>query len=204
ELHGLLQMKLKLPPEIGVNLPNLEGIYMAQNYLYGLIPNLLRNASRIQALDLSANGFQASTVSLLQLTSTIRYPRGIENYRNLMVLSLHSNSFHSIIHSSLEILTKLERLSLNQNMFFGDIPEKFGNLSKLYEIIAEYNQFSAKIPKSIMFCKRLAILDLVGNRLDGNIPKEIFELSDLRASWTSANKAEGRARKSTSASIIQS
>ncbi|KAF6148832.1 hypothetical protein GIB67_014203 [Kingdonia uniflora] len=53
ELHGSLQTKLKLPHEMGVNLPNLEGLYMAQNYLYGPIPNSLGNALRIQALDLS-------------------------------------------------------------------------------------------------------------------------------------------------------
>lgn len=50
QLHG------ELPPNVGINLPNLEEFLGGANKFTGAIPPSLSNCSRLQILDFAENG----------------------------------------------------------------------------------------------------------------------------------------------------
>ncbi|KAH7568026.1 hypothetical protein JRO89_XS07G0216500 [Xanthoceras sorbifolium] len=164
----------------------------------------LRNCTELQVLKLFGNqlagelpGSVANLSILLQQFCvddnmlTGGFPQGVENFPNLISLSMEMNSLTGEIPKSLGMLNKLQRLTLHQNMFYGEIPDTFSNWTQLYLLTMGNNQFSGRIPPSIGACRMLNTLGLRANRLNGSIAKEIFRLSSLSQLRLSQNSLSG-------------
>ncbi|KAF8370254.1 hypothetical protein HHK36_031708 [Tetracentron sinense] len=163
-----------------VNCTDLEILILNSNQLVGELPSSVANLStHLREFYVDDNFLSGS------------FPRGMENFRNLTVLSLHQNSFKSKVPNSIGVLHNLRRFSINQNMFFGDIPDSFSNLTQLYWLTMGNNQLSGRIPKSIGNCQRLYILGLFRNMLNGSIPKEIFGIASLSKLFLDQNAFSG-------------
>ncbi|KAF8377138.1 hypothetical protein HHK36_030511 [Tetracentron sinense] len=163
-----------------VNCTNLEVLMLNSNQLAGELPSSIANLStHLREFWVDTNFLSGS------------FPRGMENFRNLTVVSLHLNSFKSKVPNSIGTLHKLEQFSIQQNLFFGDIPDIFSNLTQLYQLTMGNNHFSGKIPKSIGYCHGLFILGIFRNMLNGNIPNEIFGIPCLSKLFLDENALTG-------------
>ncbi|KAM0063244.1 putative non-specific serine/threonine protein kinase [Helianthus debilis subsp. tardiflorus] len=161
-----------LPPEF-VNLPYLQYLDLARNYLSGTIPPQWGSMERILNISLLAN----------RLTESI--PKELGNISTLKSLSLEDNRMGGTIPDELGNLASIERLFLSSNFFTGELPGSFVNLIHMKEFRISSNNFSGKIPDFIGEWKNLTGLRMQASGLEGPIPHNITlltSLTDLRIS----------------------
>ncbi|GKV02159.1 hypothetical protein SLEP1_g14626 [Rubroshorea leprosula] len=162
------------------NCTQLEYLMIYTNQLSGEFPSSVAN--------LSAN-LQHFCFSDNLLTGS--FPQGVENFQNLISVSIEKNSFTGEIPRTLAKLRNLQSFVAYQNMFSGNIPDFFGNFSRLSDLQLGINQFSGEIPRSLGDCRQLNTLNLAENRLTGIIPTEIFRLSSLTNLYLGQNLLRG-------------
>ncbi|KAL7241963.1 hypothetical protein ACSBR1_014521 [Camellia fascicularis] len=147
------QLSSKLPSSIGVSLPNLEGLYLGENDLSGIVPDSILNASKLVILVLSSNRFNGSI------------PSSLGNLRLLDYLYLLGNNFtcEYSFSSELNFLTslsscrQLRKLVISSNSLNGILPASIGNLSNsLDNIDASYCGIKGNIPSEIANLSNLA------------------------------------------------
>ncbi|XP_019223999.1 PREDICTED: receptor kinase-like protein Xa21 [Nicotiana attenuata] len=181
-----------LPSTIGHGLPNIEGIFLGEININGILPNSISNLSKLTVLGLGGN----------ELTGPI--PKSLVNLRLLEVLHLQSNSFAGET-STLSFITPLInlvdlRLSFNPlnavlpksigNLSLqwfsaigcnlkGHIPNEIGNLINLSSLELEDNDFTGIVPTTISSLTNLQQLSLGVNRISGPFPNGLCELSSL-------------------------
>ncbi|XP_039026925.1 LRR receptor-like serine/threonine-protein kinase EFR [Hibiscus syriacus] len=204
----LNQLSGSLPSNMGIWLPNLEGLYMGNNQLFGPFPMYISNASKLTILDMSHNYISGSI------------PDTLGNLKNLKKLNLEVNNLTSSGMSFLSSLTNcrgLELLDFGSNqlisgklpgsvgnfsdslqVFFGarcnirgSIPYEFGNLSHLMAIKLDGNKLTGTVPTTIGGLKELQSLSLSGNKLEGWIPSELCQLNKLGFLVLTNNKMSG-------------
>ncbi|KAI8001773.1 putative LRR receptor-like serine/threonine-protein kinase [Camellia lanceoleosa] len=129
------QFSSELPSSIGVSLPNLEGLYLGENDLSGIVPDSISNASKLVILVLSSNRFNGST------------PSSLGNLRLLDYLYLLGNKF-TCEYSSFSELNFLASLSsCRQLRKLGPIPQSICSLVDLEFCDLSHNNLSAVTPK---------------------------------------------------------
>ncbi|KAI7999929.1 putative LRR receptor-like serine/threonine-protein kinase [Camellia lanceoleosa] len=129
------QFSSELPSSIGVSLPNLEGLYLGENDLSGIVPDSISNASKLVILVLSSNRFNGST------------PSSLGNLRLLDYLYLLGNKF-TCEYSSFSELNFLASLSsCRQLRKLGPIPQSICSLVDLEFCDLPHNNLSAVTPK---------------------------------------------------------
>ncbi|XP_015579058.2 putative receptor-like protein kinase At3g47110 [Ricinus communis] len=192
----------KLPSDVDLSsaLPKLMELFLAQNRFEGMLPSSLFNASRIQSLDLSNNGFQGpiplfekmNDLVLLNLGSnflsstTMLNLQLIDSLRNctqLKVLKIYSNSLTGQFPSSVANLsTHLQHVCFADNSLTGRFPKGIENFQELISLSIEQNSFVGEIPEALASLKTLQNFAAFDNMLSGEIP-DIFgnftQLSDL-------------------------
>ncbi|WCJ36411.1 Leucine-rich receptor-like protein kinase family protein [Euphorbia peplus] len=176
-----------LPPSIGLFLPNLVELRLAENALEGTIPNSISNASRITHLDLSINsftGFFPSTFGDLRYLQTL-------NLGNNQLTS-DSSAVESSLLSSLENCRHLQKVILSDNMLNAALPVSFGNLSStLEEFTANNCNITGSIPRDIGNLINLIALSWENNHLTGTIPSKIATLQNIQGLFLQGNNLEG-------------
>ncbi|KAM1603482.1 hypothetical protein ACFX1Z_030076 [Malus domestica] len=206
------QLSGSLPANIGLNVPNLEFFYVAQNNLVaGPLPNF-SNASKLSKLDLNSNSFTGILPTTLCSLKNLEYlvlhrnnlmidastPQAAStlscllNLRNLKRLDLGDNPLNTTIPASRgNLSTSLLHVDLSISNIRGNIPVDIGNLSSLMALHLENNQLSGEIPSSIQGLKNLQGLHLNDNELGGHIPYELCQLKNLAELRLGGNRLSG-------------
>ncbi|XP_028957104.1 probable LRR receptor-like serine/threonine-protein kinase At3g47570 [Malus domestica] len=181
QLHG------ELPPNLGTMLPNLIKFQCAMNKFKGNIPISLSNASRLQLLDLSQNGFSGTIPG-----------ESLGNLQSLVWLNIYGNQLGNRKVGDLNFLsflancTRLEILALDSNNFGGGIPGSIANLSTQLNILGlGLNLIHGRLPNGIGNLINLNILALDNNHLGGSVPLEIGKLKKLEQLYLDANEFSG-------------
>ncbi|KAM4080242.1 hypothetical protein ACB094_09G177400 [Castanea mollissima] len=150
------------------NCSKLNMLILHSNRFGGVLPNSLSNLStQLTQMYLGGN----------EISGTI--PASLENFINLIVLSLNDNHFTSVIPTSFGRFQKMQALILSGNRLCGEIPITIGNLTQLFRLNLEENRFKGTIPLSIVNCQNLQLLDISQNNLNGSIPQQLIGPSSL-------------------------
>ncbi|KAK9081975.1 hypothetical protein Syun_030957 [Stephania yunnanensis] len=171
-------------------LPNLRGLFIADNHFFGPLPSSLFNISTLEMLDLGKNGF------------TGKVPDNMGNMQKLQVLVLSEiNQLGSSGHADdLKFLssinsTVLRIIRASDCQLSGTLHKSLANISftQLEELSLSGNQISGIIPSEIFIkLPNLTILRLNDNFLTGNIPQDIGKLNNLQALTLGNNNLSGR------------
>nr|GFA53024.1 hypothetical protein [Tanacetum cinerariifolium] len=129
--------------------------------LYGTIPELLGNLTRLIELDLSSN----------QLTGSI--PKSLGKLSMLKKLDLSNNLLNGTISLSMGRLSRLEFVYLHDNLF-SSISPSLGNLSQLRFLDLSSNLLQGPLPDSIGKLSKLEFLDVSNNCLSGTVTEAHF------------------------------
>ncbi|KAK8648308.1 hypothetical protein V6N13_129065 [Hibiscus sabdariffa] len=173
-----------LPSNMGLWLPNLEGLYLGENQLIGPLPISISNASKLTVLEMSRNYFSGLV------------PDTLGNLRNLKVLNLGGNNLTSsgmrFLYSLINCKS-LEWLLFNNNpLISGELPGLIGNLSNsLQRFYAFGCDIRGSIPSGIGNLSHLIIMGLANNELTGSIPASMGGLQELQGLYLEENKLEG-------------
>ncbi|XP_058110896.1 probable LRR receptor-like serine/threonine-protein kinase At3g47570 [Magnolia sinica] len=187
-----------LPPNLGLTLPNLEGVYVSGNQFTGPIAVSLSNASGLVRIELSINSFSGSIPinfgSLKGLTRLaladnrlgigkardLFFLDSLMNCSSLQVLDVSFNRLSGALPTSMANLsTELMFLSLGHNRIFGSIPSGIQNLFGLTTLSMEWNILTGTIPVGVGKLNKVRILHLNVNELSGRIPSSLSNMSLL-------------------------
>lgn len=158
DIGELVRLTGKIPPSIGLHLPNLRKINFLGNKFTGALPESICKLSKLEELYLQENGFSGFL------------PLCIGGVKNLRRLDVHSNKLSGVIPESITRLTHLESLCLQDNLLTGNIPENIGNLQELKELDLSNNSLTGIIPRSISRLNSISVLYLNANQIEGEIP----------------------------------
>ncbi|CAI8586288.1 unnamed protein product [Vicia faba] len=182
----------KLPNLIGNLSINLKQFKLAENQIYGVIPEGIGQLIGLTSLDMGSNSLEGSIpnsigklknlVSLVlqanKLSSNI--PTNIGNLTILSDLYLSGNKLEGRIPFSLRYCTQLQKLSIAENKLSGHLPNQtFSYLDGLIYIVLSNNYFTGPIPSEFGYLKQLSILSLESNHLSGEIPKSLASCISL-------------------------
>ncbi|XP_020084067.1 receptor-like protein 12 [Ananas comosus] len=147
------------------SMTNLSTVYLANNEVYGVIPNSIKFSDDTDLfIDLSSNYFEGPVPY---------FPS------NTAQLDLSNNSFMGPIPDEFfQLMPNLNVLSLSMNKINGRIPVSICNSQLITRSIANSN-LSGVLPN----CQnntQLLVLDLSNNNLSGGIPKWLCESPWLR------------------------
>ncbi|KAM3373972.1 putative receptor-like protein kinase [Capsicum galapagoense] len=175
-----------LRPDIGLAFPNLQRLYLANNYFIGSIPASLSNCSDLLRLDIPINNF------------TGNIPLGFGNLKNLLWLNVLTNQLGSGAPDDLDFINslancrKLEFLDIAENKFGGMLPYSITNLSTtLMKLLVGDNRISGTIPREISNLVNLDTLSIKGTLINGSIPDSIGMLSNLKSLHMESNQLTG-------------
>ncbi|XP_028059948.1 LRR receptor-like serine/threonine-protein kinase EFR [Camellia sinensis] len=205
------QLSGHLPSSLGLWLPNLKELYLAENKLSGTIPSSISNASKLTILEMTTNSFTGSipntlgnlrflrrfSVSENNLTREsssleLNFITSLANCNNLEHLGIAMNQFNGILPASFgNLSTSLQSLEAFGCKLKGEIPIGIGNLSGLNIISLDNNEFTGFIPATIGRLEHLERLNLEHNRLQGTIPNDFCMSKNLGDLYLSDNKLNG-------------
>ena len=138
--------------------PNLLTINLSKNSLYGTIPDLIGNLSKLTYLELANNALSGTVTS------------SVCNLCRLSYLDFSGNQLFGRIPLEIGLLTSLQVFALNGNDLNGSIPTSIGNLGNLSRLYLYNNSFSGFLPHEIGKLHNLVHLYLRDNALSGSIP----------------------------------
>ena len=200
------QLNGTLPLNIGLNLPNLQYLLVAENDFSGPIPASLCNATQLQYIDLGDNNFIGSVPTNLgnlldlyglrlsrnYLGRDFHFLTSLTNCSRLHVLVLNTNQFKGVLPNSISNLsTQLTKLYLGENEISGTLPASLENLVNLIVLTIYNNHFTGIIPTTFGKFQKMQILGVSENKLSGEIPASIGNLSQLFAIELGENKFKG-------------
>ncbi|XP_058069728.1 putative receptor-like protein kinase At3g47110 [Magnolia sinica] len=203
-LHG------NLPPNMGLTLPNLQGLYVRGNQFTGPIPVSLSNASGLTVINLAMNSFSGSVpmnfgnlkgLFYLNLGGNelgigkahdLNFLDSLTNCSSLQVLKLDHNHFSGMLPDSIANLsTQLAWLSFGSNRIFGSIPSGIQNLVGLTALDMGTNFLTSAIPNGVGKLNKLEVLYLNSNGLSGQIPSSLGNITRLYRLYLHENNLSG-------------
>ncbi|PIN20541.1 Serine/threonine protein kinase [Handroanthus impetiginosus] len=200
-----------LPANVGLHLPNLEGIYLADNLLEGEIPISITNASKLMELELSYNFFVGTVPNNLGNLRELRFLNlagnrltndvgnqelgfisSLVECRMLQFLIVGNNPLSGILPDSVQNLSKnIEMFNIENSLIFGQIPRGIGNMSSMISLVLNLNKLTGNMPVEIGYLKELQRLYLNDNMLQGQIPVTLCDLVNLGDIILSENNLSG-------------
>ncbi|KAK9725035.1 hypothetical protein RND81_05G117500 [Saponaria officinalis] len=179
----LNQLEGSIPPDMHLNLPQLQVLNLGMNFLTGPFPILFINLTNLISLELSSNRF------------TGRVPLDFRQFQNLKSLLLFDMNLRGDINfiSTLANCSKMQDLQLQGNKFTGNLTKTIANLSTtLNRFDVGQNQIGGKISARISYLINLGTLIMSDNKFTGTIPDEFGNLQKLEQIDLSSNKLTGR------------
>ncbi|XP_030968178.1 receptor-like protein EIX1 isoform X2 [Quercus lobata] len=158
-----------IPPK-WCNLHKLRILDLAQNNLFGGIPDCLNNFTAM--VDHNIVGTEPIE-NYTEKASIMRKGREMEYDRTLHLVTcidLSGNNLTGGVPFEITSLTGLDTLNLSMNHLSGNIPENIGNLSLLETLDFSNNKLFGPIPESMSSLTFLVKLNLSFNNLTGRIP----------------------------------
>ncbi|XP_021658959.2 probable LRR receptor-like serine/threonine-protein kinase RFK1, partial [Hevea brasiliensis] len=155
----------ELPPEL-IQLPYLEIIDFAYNYLTGSIP------PEWAALPLKY-------ISLLANRLSGNIPSYLMNFTSLTYLSLELNQFSGTVPREIGKLANFKTLMLSSNNLSGNLPMELAEMKNLTDFRINDNNFNGSIPDFIQNWSQLSRLEMQASGLTGPIPASISVLENL-------------------------
>ncbi|KAK9725080.1 hypothetical protein RND81_05G121100 [Saponaria officinalis] len=181
--NNQLEGSILAPPDMHLQLPQIQILNLNANYLTGPFPIPFLNLTTLDTLALDTNRFTGSV------------PLDFSQFRYLSYLDLSSMNLKGDIGfiSTLANCSNIEVIQLEGNKFTGDLPESVANLSStLHWLNLGQNQISGKISAGISNYINLAFLFLFDNEFTGTIPNELGNLKKLEQIDFSSNKLTGK------------
>ncbi|KAI5677862.1 hypothetical protein M9H77_08812 [Catharanthus roseus] len=157
--------------------PSLEFLNLSNNYIHGILPDLLFKFGKYPRLDLSSN-FLGGQIP--------QFPP------NLTSLSLSKNRFVGSISFLCYTSGFLSYLDLSENLLSGKLPDCWMKLKQLVVLNLANNNFSGPIPSSIGSLYQVQALHLRSNSLEGNLPSSLQQCTSLSLIDLGQNKFSGR------------
>ncbi|KAB2595922.1 LRR receptor-like serine/threonine-protein kinase [Pyrus ussuriensis x Pyrus communis] len=172
-------------PQCIANLSSsLVSFVIAENDIFGTIPNGMENMHNLESLMMFSNQFAGpippeigKLPKLYQVGMAMNHlsgnvPSSFGNLSQLTNLYLQDNNLQGSIPSSLAGCHYLEILSLGRNNLRGTIsPEVIGGLSSSYIFVdLSRNHLTGFVPKEVGHLINLEHFDVSGNMLSGEIP----------------------------------
>ncbi|XP_055801782.1 receptor-like protein 7 [Solanum dulcamara] len=184
-------------------LPNLETLYLSNNYLLkGVLPKI-HPSNTLLEFDISYTGISGelpdSIGNLSSLTRLYLYgcqfsgriPDSIGNLTQIRYLNFGNNHFTGHIPSTISNLKHLTVLALSSNSLGGgEIPNVLSNLRELRYLSLSNCSFIGPFPSPILSLTQLESLDLSSNSLSGPLPSNasmLQKLTELDLSYNSLN-----------------
>ena len=205
DLGGLIGLAGRIPPSIGLRLPNLRKLYLYGNKLIGPVPDSIGKLSKLEELHLYENRLSGSLPSTMgnlknlnqlllysnELAGTI--PDSFTNLTNIVQMDLHSNILTGHIPERIGEMQVLEKLDLSGNLLTGKIPLSLANLNSISELYLDTNHLEGEIPFPSSFgqLSSLGFLRLDDNHLTGRIPASFGNMVSLQRVSLANNKFEG-------------
>ncbi|KAH9797469.1 putative LRR receptor-like serine/threonine-protein kinase RFK1 [Citrus sinensis] len=155
-----------LPPEL-VQLPSIQKVDFAYNYLNGSIPV---EWALLQLKFISVFGNRLSG----------NIPSHLANITSLTYLDIEANQFSGTVPEEFRKLVNLETLRLSSNQLSGSLPTGLAELKNLTNFRISDNNFNGSIPEFIQNWKQLERLEMQGSGFDGPIPSSISVLENLK------------------------
>nr|XP_008376279.1 probable LRR receptor-like serine/threonine-protein kinase At3g47570 [Malus domestica] len=175
-------------PQCIANLSSsLVSFSIAENDIFGTIPNGMENLHNLESLMIFSNQFAGPIppkigklpklyqVGMAMNSLSGNVPSSFGNLSRLTNLYLEDNNLQGSIPSSLAECHNLEILSLSRNNLSGTIsPEVIGGLSSSYIFVdLSRNHFTGFVPKEVGHLINLEHFDVSGNMLSGEIPASL-------------------------------
>ena len=174
------------------DMPNLERLYLAENFFVGTLNEYFLDKLDLIELDLSDNNFVGSvpkhffvdsSLEMLDISSndlTGPFPAlEVGKYDKMKYLSLHDNRLSGQIPPTIRNLTQLLHLDLSLNQFTGDMPHAITWMETLTYLFLSDNPFSAGTIPPFYDMVDLRELSIKKTNRNGTIPKWMGDLSNL-------------------------
>ncbi|KAH9797487.1 putative LRR receptor-like serine/threonine-protein kinase RFK1 [Citrus sinensis] len=155
-----------LPPEL-VQLPSIQKVDFAYNYLNGSIPV---EWAMLQLKFISVFGNRLSG----------DIPSYSADITSLTYLDIEANQFSGTVPQEFRKLVNLGTLRLSSNQLSGSLPTGLAELKNLTDFRISDNNFNGSIPEFIQNWKQLERLEMQGSGLHGPIPPSISVLENLK------------------------
>ncbi|GKV21221.1 hypothetical protein SLEP1_g31219 [Rubroshorea leprosula] len=180
------QLEGNLPWDMGLTLPNLEGIEIGRNNFSGQIPITLSNASKLANIDMPTNNFSGK----------LKVPFGLLQHLQWLFLGEnHLGSGEADEMNFLSVLvncSQLKILDVDKNQLQGRLPKSIANLSnQLWVLHFGWNNLFGDIPPELGNLVNLNVLDLHDNQLTDKVPNEIGQLGQLKDMFLGKKKLIG-------------
>lgn len=201
----------KLPPTMGLQLPNIQILILTNNSISGTIPSFITNATNLIQLDLGFNlftGYIPDTLGDLRLLEWLSlgtnyltrdpsdpglsFLTSLTKCRNLEKLGFEATALDTALPNSIGNFSS----SLQQFFAYGcqlrdSILYEIGNLSNLVTLQLWSNKLTGYIPATLGKLQELQELGLSGNNLIGPIPVDIFRIKNLAYLRMRGNELSG-------------
>ncbi|KAH0678809.1 hypothetical protein KY284_019894 [Solanum tuberosum] len=184
----------RIPTTTGLPLPNIKDLILGDNQLEEEISLFIRNASKLEILDLAQNFFAGTIPNNLgnllgnnPLNAVL--PNSIGNLSSTIEdFHIADEHINGLIPTSIGNMTGLTSLSLQGNNLTGSIPSEIGKLKQLQGLALYNNKLQGRIPEVVCHLSNLVQLYLDGNELSGLIPECFGNLSMLQKLYLGPNK----------------
>ncbi|XP_042011090.1 receptor-like protein EIX2 [Salvia splendens] len=179
--------------------PSLTNLYLSDNQITGIIPNL--SSTFITSIDLGNNRLSgpiplfSAYVELVQLSGNM-FSGSISSICSVFYgwfwnFDLSNNQLAGEIPDCWEQLPNLFSLSLANNRLWGEIPSSLGHLHDLTALQLRGNSLSGEFPSTLRSCHKLNLVDVAENELTGDIPTWFGEMNQMTFLNLGTNKLHG-------------
>ncbi|PQM40281.1 LRR receptor-like serine/threonine-protein kinase GSO1 [Prunus yedoensis var. nudiflora] len=182
-----------IPLNLDQLMPTLQGLYLSDNQLKGIIPPSICNMQSLSIISLRNNQLfgefpqewslwlSISIVDVAHNNLSGNIPSSMGVPSSLVVLKLNDNNLGGRIPSSIwQNCTRLRSIDLGGNRLTGNMSLWIGsNAPTLFFLRLRSNFLSGHVPHQVCNLPMLDILDLSHNNFSGTIPKCLKNMASL-------------------------
>ncbi|KAL6195055.1 hypothetical protein ACLB2K_030677 [Fragaria x ananassa] len=161
----------------------LQVFRASYNYLSGLLPDDIYNASALEEISLARNSLSGA-INDINLTNLTILDLYYNQFTGVLPLHIDNNNLHGNIPAEIGQMKLLKVLDLSNNNLSGDIPNQMSYLKHVEDL--SMNHLSREIPTSFAGLNFLSRFNVSYNNLQGPIPSST-QLQSINASAFEGN-----------------